>query len=92
MNFSILRDLTGPFHFNFDLREQKILDLVQNANYLDNHNYKSTYITRGEGYKAYFFNDCTVGYFYNWGNDKNRWSGWIHPTKIDFEYFYNNVY
>jgi len=78
---------------NYFMEESAIQEMVLAKRYrIDSTNYPSRETPLQGGYKAYFFDDGSVGYFYNYFPKGNRYMGWWHSSIADFEWFYNNVY
>lgn len=59
---------------------------------IDSISYPSKGTTSNGGYKAYLFEDGSVGYFYLFNPQLGRYMGWWHENIQTFEWFYNKVY
>lgn len=92
-NASYFLDQANALHVNYMMEESAIKKIIAENRYrIDSVNYPSKETQLHGGYKAYFLEDGSVGYFYNFYPVGNRYMGWWHPSIKDFEWFYNNVY
>jgi len=92
-NASYFLDQSNTLHTNYFLEEPSVKKIIGSNKYrLDSLTYPSSESNLHGGYKTYFLDDGSVGYFYNFYPQGNRYTGWWHPSVEDFEWFYHNVY